>query len=530
MVDKNFDRILEEKLDRIKVEYDPESWQLLEQRLDTELAGTPEGTESDLDEAVFDKLHHLRVPYDPNHWQLMSNRLAQEFTLARQILRYKALELGLVALLLLTIVQYLPLQKTTSGQPWKLDAEELQMLPTPAQQDQGIPSNPSVPQANRPIAGATSSSGTQKQDLSPNTTSSIPNQLITESTRIEENTQRDLSLEESAQKVVRAPFLVPTLKNNIDLTQTIQREYDQRSALALESSPDVSESKSLPTKTSVPENSFEIPREAFLTATLDPVYPGLLSYNEETQEPILDFQPPRRKTFFRVGMFGGADYNKVITPADPRIGLEKLARYTAGYSGGVTFGLEFGRWETETGLIYTAKQYQALPILFFQGSFKDGYLGRGVKDIEINGINVPLNLRYNFLRNEKWRMYVLGGASIQVAVQANYYTANQEGFRSTSFAPAPAPTSSAGRNYNSFKTLADNLPGGWFEGGSFKENGYLTGNIGLGIERYFSGQWSVFMQPTYQHAFNYFLHGLGPTEDEINTFSLYTGIRLRLKK
>jgi hypothetical protein len=245
---------------------------------------------------------------------------------------------------------------------------------------------------------------------------------------------------------------------------------------------------------------------------------------------ILDFQPPKRKTFFRVGMFGGADYNRVITPADPTLGLERLSRYTAGYSGGVTFGVEFGRWETETGLIYTAKQYQALPILFFHGSFKDGYVGRGVKDIEINGINIPLNLRYNFLRNEKWRMYVLGGASIQVAVQANYYTANQEGFRSASFAPAPAPTSSGGRNYNSFKTLADDLPGGWFEGGSFEENGYLTGNVGLGIERYFSGQLSVFMQPTYQHAFNYFLHGLGPTEDEINTFSLYTGIRLRLKK
>ena len=112
MMDKNFDRILGEKLDRIKVDFDPESWQLFEQRLDADMAGTPEVNDTELDEVVFDKLHRYQVPYNPNHWHLMSSRLAEEFTLARQIIRYKVLELGLVGLLLLTIVQYLPFQST----------------------------------------------------------------------------------------------------------------------------------------------------------------------------------------------------------------------------------------------------------------------------------------------------------------------------------------------------------------------------------------------------------------------------------
>lgn len=505
-MEKNFDRILEEKLGRLKVDYDPKSWELLEQRLDTELAGTPEVEDNEIDEVIFDKLHRVEAPYDSGHWKLMAARLESEFFLARQILRYKVLEVGLVALLLLTFVQYLPLPTNNDRfGPFEPNT------PQPTQKDQKIESeSPSAQPAplNRPVASAAETDGPVEAR---NTDSGEP--AIASIVPPSSNDGRTEETDGAFQRML-------PLSKKPGLLDIPPREAAGLSAGQLADEP----------ATETAEKVHGPVRAGFVTAALDPLYPGALRYSGQDGAEVLEFLPNRRKTYFRVGMFGSMDYNRVITPADESLGLERLSRYTPGYGGGLTFGLEFGRWETETGLIYAAKQYQARPIVFFQGSFRDGYLGKGVKDIEINVINVPLNFRYNFLRTEKWRMYALAGASIQVAVQANYYTANQDGFRSASFAPAPAPASFGASNAFAFRTLADDLPGGWFEGGTFEENGYLTGNLGLGFERYFGGQWSLFVQPTYQHAINYFLRGLGPTRDEINTLSLYTGIRLRLQK
>ena len=511
IMENHFDRIVGEKLGRIKVEYDPESWSLLEQRLDTEMAGTPEVNEQDMDEGVFDKLHNLQRPYNPSHWKQMAARLEQEFSFNRQVIRYKLVELGLVALLLLTIIQYLPLQYAHLHHndhplqtPSPLQLEEFpEVIP---QDEKGMP--------DRPVAAneVPSSSAEQESALAEVERETI----ISERILSEQSSDSPTAFINSNRNTLKLDALakVPSLTNIIESDQDLKGNYSLRP----------------PAGKPLPKNTFEQPEPYGITAALNSPPLGALSYASLLNDPLMDLQPQKPKTFFRVGMFGGPEYNRVITPADEELGLEALSRYSLGYGGGLTFGIEFNRFEVESGLVYSAKQYKARPVLFFQGSFRNGYFGEGIKDIELNIINLPLNFRFNFMRNAKWRMYALAGASLQVAVQGNYYTADQDGFRSSSFAPAPAPSSGGLGNQGSFKTLAQDLPGGWFEGGSFEENGYLTGNVGLGLERYVSdGNWSIFVQPTYHHSINYFLRGLGPNKEEINTFSLYTGIRLRLR-
>lgn len=523
MEDKHFDHIAKEKLGRFQAEYDPNSWRLLEQRLDTEMAGTPEVNEEEWDEAVFDKLHRFQVPYNSGHWNRMSARLEQEFALTGQLIRYKLLEIGLVALLLLTILQYLPYADNQPFSP--TNDEKLQLIPTERAAVRPDKEPSAVNQTNKSTAS-----------LEENSEKSVDSKKYVKAQPLIAG--RDVSdwKELDRNQEGKATNTVPTAKafqNRIERFQlTALGNPFHASVKLLEKEKDVlfpqrAEDK-IPTEIQNPE--YAVPQESFLTADLPSLEPNALSWKMQSGSTILEPQLAKRKTYFRVSMFGGADYNRVYTPADEALGLAALSRYTAGYGGGLTLGLEFNRFEVETGFIYAAKQYKARPILYFEGNFKDGYLGQGVKDIEINIVNIPLNFRYNFIRSQHWRLYMLAGASLQVAAQANYYTSDQDGFRSSSFAPVPAPSAYGPGNQGAFKTLADELPGGLLEGGSFKENGYLTGNLGLGLERYFSGQWSVFLQPTYQHSINYFLDGLGPTRDRINTISLYTGIRLRLRK
>lgn len=216
--------------------------------------------------------------------------------------------------------------------------------------------------------------------------------------------------------------------------------------------------------------------------------------------------------YFFFGMFGSLDYNRIVTPSDYFLGtrLNEFDRYELGYSGGFSLGFATGRWEFQTGAIYSAKHYRPVQLLYQYGNSRDGYVTEQLKDVQLNILHLPVNFRYNFLQDDRWRVYAVAGASLQVAIQANYYI-EREG--------------------NSRRSVLNRyIDNGWFEGGTFTENSYLTGNLGLGVERTLTTRWSFFAQPTYQHAISFFNQGLGPTRDRISTLSVFTGIRVRIER
>lgn len=71
------------------------------------------------------------------------------------------------------------------------------------------------------------------------------------------------------------------------------------------------------------------------------------------------------------------------------------------------------------------------------------------------------------------------------------------------------------------------FPEGLFDGGSLRDNYYLTANLGLGAERFLSSKWSIFLQPNYQHYL--MSEGIGVNKDKFYTFSIYLGTKFSLK-
>ena len=71
---------------------------------------------------------------------------------------------------------------------------------------------------------------------------------------------------------------------------------------------------------------------------------------------------------------------------------------------------------------------------------------------------------------------------------------------------------------------------GLLEGGSIIDNGYISLNLGMGIERYMSHRWSIFAQPTYYQSLLYpnTTNGFGPYRDKFNTMSIMFGVKIRL--
>ncbi len=486
MKDKEFDRFIKEKLEQLRPASDASGWELFEQKLTEAEAGPPSLDDRSLDQTVFQKLHAFEAPYNADHWAKMVGRLEYARALTYRLIRYKLVELALLLLLSFGMTQYFPF-----GEP------EKEIVTTPVE---------AAPQLRSAIE--------EKTDLGPPTP-----EKAGPSTEV---TKAAAPAGGAATPPPRSLTAAPGQERPI--AYAASPLLAGRDRPAVQTTP-ISPRIHLPTPARPDEEETAFaPGAAPLVNTLKA---GPLAYEQDGLD--YEIQRSKQKVHLRVSMFGGADYNRIRTP-DTYLSDGRLApafdRYTAGYSGGITVGAEFGRLEIESGAIYAAKTYRPRQVVYVLGNIKTGYYGEGIKDIELNILQVPLNFRYHFLRRDKWRVYALAGFSLQVAFQANYYVADQNAFDDLPFFAPIAPGSEPPMQESSLDRK--NLAGGWFEGGTFEENGYLTGNVGLGLERYLSSRWSLFAQPTYQHSINYFIQGLGPDQDRINTFSIFTGVRVRL--
>ncbi len=68
---------------------------------------------------------------------------------------------------------------------------------------------------------------------------------------------------------------------------------------------------------------------------------------------------------------------------------------------------------------------------------------------------------------------------------------------------------------------------GIFEGGNFRENSYLSANLGFGLERKFTYRWSLFVQPIYKHYILF--EGIGPNQDRIHSGSIRFGAKVKIR-
>jgi len=460
MKDKEFDRIIRDRLEDRRPEYQPGSWELFEQQLDAGEAGVPEPDDQVIDETAFHKLRHLEKPYKEDHWARMIERLDREFIRPDEVMRFKTLELSLLVLLLFALWNALPYDLRPAV------ADTSSEAPAPVE-------NPAASALTREAPGLID----EEAGLPSASTVGAP---------------ATVQVAPAALPVSSAPAILPPLA---------VLPISELKASSLDS----------PAEISLPAT-----RLAGVAPTAELSSPALaesLTSSGAVTASMLARTPVQPRKYIHFGMFGSLDYNRIITPPDRFLDVEtkELDRYELGYSGGFSVGVEFDhRWELQTGLIYSSKNYQPSALIVQSGNFRDGYEIEQLKDIELNIIHVPLNFRYNLIHYDKTRFYLLAGASLQIATLGNYYVEGESSRRSS--------------------VLAKYIENGWFEGGPFRDNSYLTGNIGFGLEHFVTTRWSVFAQPTYQHALDFFRQGLGSTHDRISTMSIYSGIRVRLER
>lgn len=517
-----FDAIIREKMSDLQAEYQPASWNLLHQKLN-QTQDTAAVSDDSVDKAIHDKLQNIRPNYRSDYWQQLADRLSLQQNRVHAIFRAKTAELIAILLLIWTITQWGP----STTLPYEPDVDSLQASPAVAE-------NPSTSAESSQIVS----------DQLPK--KSQPDRRISRSQIKQVSGQKPvLKVIHSDDQLAAGSFLSPQLPE-LHTSEENQSGSDEATApSAVISQPlqiaapllahdeGISDVHSLARPISIVEELYKpLPIVSYEYQPSQPLASvnngGLtLAYKDPGLPNLYDIKPFQKRKALRVGMMGAPDYNRIITPPQivngERSTEVSIERYALGYSGGITLGFDANRWEIETGMIYSAQRYTPLQVLFVEGSVKTGFYAEQLKHFEFNSVYFPVNLRYNFLLRDKWRIYGMAGGAWHLTVQANYYIDFQPNARLMAAPVAPeSPYSSPSGVDN------QNLVKGWLEGGSLQDNSYFSLNGSVGIERYMTTRWSIFAQPTYQHWFFHTSEGLGPFKDKIHSFSILTGVKIRL--
>lgn len=526
--DLSFDEVISGKLNRIEVPLAAGDWSMLEKMIEADETAEQLENEAVVDNFVSERLENFQVAYQPHHWQMMANRLEEEFFVRYHLYRCKAAEAALMLLMLFTIARFSPvLDGATEGSNFKANWPTTPTAPLPVEQGN--------PTAKSPIA--------QAQQLHPDKMDASfgPLATVRASRAFSNNTSDDFV---ATMAFAEAGGLTNNLISNgandnyLPLLGISSVQSDLLSGNLFEA---IAEKRFLRSSLRTPGMDN---RNTLLFASLDAQATQTRFAWEVPQLPQSVFFD--KNWSLRISAFTNTDIAFVLTPPttfsmyDTLIASGYDTTLASGYGGGIAIHLKKRKWEIQMGATYSFKRYVPnSPAIFVETV---NYIIRRDEQefngVQLNTLQVPLHVNYHFKDQGKWRLYGSIGASGHL-ITTSTSQANDGDLAPTTatFAILPPSTATFSKAADAFaaqiveqprsNSQTQHLPNGFMEGGHIRDNFYLTANIGLGVERYVSPRWSLFLQPNYQHQF--FTGSIGVNSERFYNFSFQFGTKVGLK-
>lgn len=516
MASNRFDDILRHKLRRLDPPYDPATWQRLQARLEAEgltrdpadpdeliadklrrleqqpasvppdwdafanLLEAAETTDADaFDEAVRGKLSGLHPAADPD-WPHMNRMLDERLTLEGRLRRYRVPEAVLALLFLFTFFPYEQLW-TPGTDWWRLpaawfdDGHDTPVAPAPTPSEGQTTPSPrrATTPANLPVSLSRLSANEAAQ-VAPTTRSVSPaaDRIATPPSRVEAGTAPLRRLEEKTRAGVAA---TEATVNPDDLIASLETAMSRLQA----------------------EGPLEARVPAVGAATRKHVSLTLLT---------------------------ATDINFVVSPYDPVFGTPSDTTLAVGYGGGLMVAVHRNRWEWETGLLYTFKRYTPNTPRQLLGSL-EYLIEENFDGIQLDILQVPLHVRHNLWWHPRWSLWMHAGASAHLVLSPYYDIRYRE--VTPLLASVPSSEKDPDEVLEQSRLREKEFPIGLLQGGSLRDNSWLTLNLGLGVERKLTDRLSLMAQPAIQYDLT--TRGFGPNADRLHALSLWLGMRWRVE-
>jgi len=503
------DHIVREKLTNLSPVQEPAHWEALAAKM-AAVSADPILEDALVDGVAYENLHDLHPPYDPTHWDLMEEKIESELSWKNKVVRYKVVELSLVFLFLFTFVQYWPNAKV-------IIPKLIEKFPA---EQKAIPKNNLKEEVKKatvissePIASNSANienifGGEIETELNiQDATSASPSLFfpIAERKGLGENTAGDQTEVRTARQVNTIPLMA-----NRTSEVTIMTAEEKAAA-----------------------NSKVDPNYEFASfAMLSNLDEGFLDEPTLSFPDCHDCMKTKSPSYFRIGMKGIGNIDFYSTEMAPEsslnretqfVALDTVRPYEYGYGGGLTIGVRKNNWEFETGLFYSTKEINpdSIYVLVDRGTLLSGFKGTGWVGSELDLLQVPINVRYDFLNKSKWKVYAQSGMTFNMAMNSI------DRYQEVLFEPQNLRGVDE-KFEDSRIAIASTNNDGISEGGSFSQNSFFNLDLGFGLERNFSSRYSAFIQTNYHQFLG--VNGLKNTGLDLNSISIQTGFKVSLKK
>ncbi len=444
-----------------------DSWEELEQRLYDQ--GFWEA-KPEMETLLRNRLRHREEPYNPAHWRMMSRRVDEEFSVAYRLLRHKVLEVVAMVLLIVTVLQYMPFVPSGKWSGFVFSS------------------------ADEKLVGQEEKSGEVEVALS-NVLKDKPNAVELgghEEPQVEEVLVHRLEAKEESLE----PLVFSTGSEMTREAEGPSQKLKEKSRLALQ---DESE-----------RDRFALLPKLFMRKKRRVALVG-----EDRQLATKTFNPFAGRG--RVALWTAYDYNVVYSASDPVFETPSYKTRSSGVSAGIQLGMGKKHWEFSFGAVYSSLAYRSFTPRLQYGSF-ELLIEEEFDGLEFDLLQLPVHFSlYLQPEHPKWDFYASVGVS-GTFVLTSSYDRHYRYYASDKPDPQELATVLASSKFKQ-KEFTEGL----FEGGTLKENAYLFGEFGLGVERCLGRRWQFFAEPTYRVHLNN--RQLGPNRDYLRNFSLRLGVK-----
>lgn len=449
MNNQAFDEQIRRAVENIDTNYKPETWDLLEQRLNTILPQHEVeeiSVEEQFDAIIRKKMSNREPAYNQNHWIIMSSILDEYQSVRAWLVRYRVLEAALTVLFLLTFINvfYTPVQFSNAN------ATVFEELKTPT---------------------------------------ASKNNLAVSSSKVEQNIAVISSIE----------------NNNYGLNK-----YEQKDVEAAQR---------------IEENAIStVPTPTHDIALLEqpPFLPNLVipyvQENKSNKLIISKINIKNNKLKYRIGLAVGFDIDRVFTPDFYSYGtlISAFSQTRYNFNTGFLMDLKKNRWAFETGLLYTKKSYSPVDVRQDVNdlNISTAAYKTDLATIKVNIVQLPTMLHFDFVKRNRWDLYLAAGVTTNFITQAKYdYSRQFLGYVSRPVFSATPTIEPPAKSFND----------GIFETKSTIGNVFFTANAGLGANYRLTPKFNLYTQMIYRG--NLSEKGIGPNNDKINSASLLLGFK-----
>jgi len=463
-----------------------QAWKRIEATLDA--------ADQAFDETIRYKVNQFNPPYEPHTWPLFVKRLADTRNLRAKLIVLKSVEVAIVLLLLLSAVNIQRMGKmpfesdllnSDSKRESQLKAEENK------KDNESIQSTPnSTNSTNIDFTEAEqhqNASSTNKDNLLAENNYSNNNSTLTEN---KSATRNNLASTEIPNSIFPTVDEFNTENQTSTNRQSLSTLAEEIPTLVLNGIDFTVEPTVIPDVNVVPDD--------YITAPIATA--GMTSFDRSVNViPDPKFIEPLKRTYTEFGMLAQADYNALKMPEDHlyssgrEIIFPSKGIMSPGFGAGFTIAIGHPIWALETGVIYSAKDFEPGRQLIVGGAFDNGSVDFEAMKLQL--VSLPMQFRYRFDHKGRLKAYGIGGGGFHVIAESNIDVQVKYHFPSLAFGENPNNDPTLAETIQESRRIQEHIR----DGAPFSTKSFVSANVGLGVEYMLTEHKAIFLQSVAQY-------------------------------